>query len=98
MAMLIKTDGTCHEVIGEKKRGLLSYKQIRDAIGGGYIELVSCDPEVTGGYNHYYCDEEGKLKGLPPNLAATKLSTYTAPDDIVVGDVLFCKTVGGESI
>lgn len=95
MGLLIKVDGTRSEVKGNKPNGALSYEQLKAAVGGGYIEAVQCDPAVTGGYDHYYCDEEGKLKDFPPNREATKLSTYTMPDDVVVGDVIFC-TKGGE--
>lgn len=95
MGLLIKVDGTKTEVKGNKPDGALSYEQLKDAVGGGFIEAVQCDPTATGGYDHFYCDEEGKLKGFPPNREATKLSTYTMPDDVVVGDVIFCKA-GGE--
>lgn len=96
MALIIKVDGTRQEVKGTKENGALTYEQLKDAIGGGFIQAVGCDPKVTGGYDHYYCDEEGKLKNFPFNHEATKLSTYTMPDDVLVGDVIFCKTVGVE--
>jgi len=91
MALLIKADGAQEEVNGEASDGSLTYEQLRKAIGGGYIEIVACDPEVTKGYTNLVCDEEGKLKSFPINDKATKLSTYTAPTDLICGDVLFCK-------
>lgn len=94
MGLLIKADGTRTEIIGAKENGALSYEQLKQAVGGGFIEAVQCDPAATGGYDHFYCDEEGKLKGFPPNREATKLSTYTMLDDVVVGDVIFCKRGG----
>lgn len=97
MALQIKTDGTRVEVRGTKPDGALSYEQLVAAVGGGCIEAVDCDPAVTGGYDHFYCDEEGKLKGLEINLVASRMSTLTAVGDIICGDVIFCKARGGES-
>ena len=94
MALLIKVDGTRVEVLGTGPEGQLAYEQVKNAIGGGFFQSVPCDPEVTGGYDHFYCDEEGKRKEFPINREATKLSTYTALEDVLVGDVIFCKTVG----
>ena len=96
MALLIKADGTRVEIKGEKKNGALTWEQVTSAIGGGYVQMVACDPKITGGYNRYYCDEEGKLKLFPPNLEATKLSTYTMPGDVLVGDILFTKGRQGQ--
>ena len=94
MAMIIKVDGTVDHVEGRGEAGELTYEQIREAIGGGFIERVMCDPEVAKGHDHFYCDEEGKLKDLPINIGATALSTYTAENDMVCGDVIFVKTKG----
>lgn len=88
MAKIIKVDGTELELKGAGEGGAVTYEQLREAIGG-WVELVRCDPEVTG-FTHFYCDEEGKLKGLPANPKATEMSTYTMPTDIVCGDVVFC--------
>jgi len=94
MAMIIKVDGTVEHVEGLGKNGELTYEQIREAIGGGFIERVMCDPKVTEGHDHFYCDEEGKLKNLTINLKATALSTHTANVDMICGDVIFVKTRG----
>lgn len=91
MALLIRVNGTQEEVNGEAPDGSLTYEQLRKAIGGGYIEVVACDPQVTGGYTNLVCDEEGKLKYLSINKEATKLSTLTSPTDLICGDVLFCR-------
>lgn len=96
MALLIKHTGERVEVKGQKPNGALTADQLREAIGGGYFQMVKCNPKVTGGYNRYYCDDEGKLKSFPINPVATQLSTYTAPDDVLVGDVLFCRGRGGQ--
>jgi Domain of unknown function (DUF3846) len=53
---------------------------------GGYIELVPNPHGVT-----VYCNEEGKLEGLPPNHRATKLfGEWLQPWDIIAGDVIVC--------
>ena len=91
MALLIKVDGSQEEVNGKNADGSFSLEQLKSFIGGGYIEVVACDPKVTGGYSCFVCDEEGKLKQFPINEKATKLSTYTSSFDMVCGDVLFCK-------
>jgi len=94
MAMIIKVNGTVEHVVGEGESGELTYEQIREAIGGGFIERVMCNPEVTEGHDHFYCDAEGKLKSLPVNIKATELSTYTSQYDVVCGDVIFVQTRG----
>lgn len=52
-------------------------------IVGGPIEFVF----VTYGV-HAYCHEEGKIEGLEPNIAATRLAGRF-PVDILVGPVVF---------
>ena len=89
MALLIKPDGSHEELTPAGKNGRLTYDQIRAAIGGGYVQHIETDPEATG-YAHMYMDEEGKLKKFPPNWEATKLSTYTMPHDVLVGNVVVC--------
>jgi hypothetical protein len=55
---------------------------IQSAVGG-YIEMVrTCIPGV-----HMYCNEEGKLRDLPPNRLATYLlSAYHR--DVIMGNVI----------
>ena len=48
---------------------------------GGYIEGV----QLKDGF--MYCNEEGKLTGLPANRIATQLA-QTLPYDIIVGSVI----------
>lgn len=90
MALLIKANGTVQEVKPAGEDGRLTYDQIRECIGGGWIEHVETDPERARGNSHVYCDEEGKLKNLPENMVATLMSAYTMPGDVLCGDVLFC--------
>lgn len=90
MALLIKADGTEETIVPAGDNGRLTYDQIREAIGGGYVEHVETDPERAQGFSHIWLDEEGKMKGFPLNEKATLLSFYTMPGDMLVGDVLFC--------
>ena len=46
-------------------------------IVGGYIEVFPINTNIL-----CVCNEEGKLKGLPPN--------FVYENDIIAGDVLFC--------
>lgn len=57
---------------------------MKRAIGGGYIQIVA----TTDG-RLMVVDEEGKLKGMRLNMAATELYVYGAADPIV-GDALVC--------
>jgi len=92
VALLIKADGTEEQITPAGDNGRLTYDQIRKLIGGGYVEHVQTDPDKAQGNGHVYLDEEGKLKGFPHNAKATKMSVYTQPGDVLVGDVLFCTT------
>jgi hypothetical protein len=91
MALIVRIDGTKEEIAGNGGASCITAEQIKEVIGGGFFQVVPCDPAATGGYNHFYCDEEGKLKGFAFNREATRMSTLTASDDNIVGDVLFCK-------
>ena len=74
MAYLLKTDGTIEQLGWHP-----CLSEIQKAVGG-YIELIP-----TGNAGYMYGNEEGKLMGLPVNMAAT---TMIAFDDLVVGDVV----------
>lgn len=86
MAFLIRPDGTREEMPSP-----LRWNDIKEAIGGGFVQEVSCDPDVAHGCDVFYCDEEGKLKSFPPNPEATKLSTFTMHNDVLVGTIVFAK-------
>lgn len=68
------------------------WTNVKDIIGG-YLEGLS-PVDTDGQYGPWrgYCDEEGKLKGRPINVAAntilTALGWYGAGTDIVVGTVI----------
>jgi len=69
--------------------------ETKAAIGGGWLELVDGGPIDDTGRAVLWCDEEGKLKGLPVNARATLAATYLIGGagfdpraDVLVGDVL----------
>jgi len=81
--LVVHTDGS-HEVTQVEDQ----LTALQAAIGGGWIEGVSSAIDADW---HAYCDEEGKLKGLPMNLVATTLAHALGwiADDVLVGDVIF---------
>lgn len=81
--MVVPVDGPARiEQIG---RGLNSWKTLLD---GGHLEGISGD----GWFG--YCDEEGKLKGLPINRTATVLARMfgwpPGGQDVLCGTIVFC--------
>ena len=87
MATILTTDGEMIEM--GHNPSLESMKKAVD----GYIEYVPLPEEVQAitGFAWLYCNEEGKLMGLPPNVLATGLAFGDTPHDIIVGDVVLCK-------
>ena len=75
MAYIIRVDGTI-EQIGKQP----DLDVIQRAVGG-WIESVRC----SGPLGFMYCNEEGKLMGLPFNATATNMIDF---DDAIVGDVV----------
>lgn len=57
-----------------------TYETLRDIVGG-YIESV-----VIGSNVHFWCNEEGKLRNLPPNF----ILQTDCGSETIVGDVVFC--------
>lgn len=80
----ITTDGTVTEIPNT------GYESIREAIGGGYLEIVP-----MGAAHGAYIDEEGKLKSLPVNRIATLLwyKRFGYRDDMLCGDCVIVRTV-----
>lgn len=77
MPTIITTEGEMKEADGVG----LDYYQ---SIVGGLIQYVSMN---DGGY--LYCNEEGKLKGLQPNMVATMLCMdRLMRGDYIAGDVI----------
>lgn len=71
-ALIIRPDGTTEDM--EE----VNYQTLRDAVGG-WIQMIHLDDG-----NHMYLDEEGKLKRLVQNPAAT----WIARDILFVGDFI----------
>jgi len=58
--------------------------QLQAAVGG-YVQAVDLTPELT-----MWCNEEGKLQGLPFNAAATLAWAMSfGKTDIIVGNAVF---------
>lgn len=93
MALLIKADGTEEQITPAGEDGHVTYDQVQSLVttgDNGLVQHIILDPKEARGFRHAWMDEEGKLKKLPMNKKATKMSTYTLPDDTLCGDILFC--------
>lgn len=86
-ALVINTDGKIHGIdLGENSED--EYHAIADAVGG-MIQMV---PLGDSGLL-LWCNEEGKLIGLPYNRSATNVWVkYWGQTDVMVGD---CVITGG---
>ncbi len=61
-----------------------SLENLQAAVGG-LIQAIDLAPELT-----MWCNDEGKLMGLPVNPVATALWTrYFGETDVIVGNVVF---------
>lgn len=78
-ALHVTTDQQCAWFEYDPHKAL---DELRERVGG-WIELVPiADRTVT-----MYCNEEGKIHGLPVNITATLLLESGNPD-VIVGDVV----------
>jgi len=86
-AVVIKVDGSFHGIdLGESSEE--EYSAISSAVGG-MIQAVPLDDSDM----MLWCNEEGKLIGLPYNESATKVWVkYWGKTDVMVGD---CVITGG---
>jgi hypothetical protein len=86
-AIVIKVDGSIHGIdLGEDSRG--EYEALSGAVGG-MIQAVPLDDSDM----MLWCNEEGKLIGLPYNESATNVWVkYWGQTDVMVGD---CVITGG---
>jgi len=80
-AKLFKASGEIVDVRPAKGR-FFSLKELQGFVGG-YIQIV---PTPSG--RVLVCDDDGKRKAYPVNVAATK--EYYPEHDTIVGDVLIC--------
>lgn len=86
---IIKADG------GLEKKALDTAPKLEalQAAVGGYIEVVPYFDTYLGQKAVAYCNEDGKLKGLPVNEQATRFWGYALRPvmplfDVLVGDVV----------
>jgi hypothetical protein len=79
-ALQITTEGTAVHM--DLSHNTLA--QLQAAVGG-FVQAVDLTPELT-----MWCNEEGKLRGLPFNAAATLAwATSFGKTDIIVGNAVF---------
>lgn len=86
-AIVIKVDGSIHGIdLGEDSHG--EYYALADAVGGMIQAIPLDDSDMM-----LWCNEEGKLIGLPYNQYATNVWVkYWGKTDVMVGD---CVITGG---
>ena len=85
MAQILKANGDIIENVMPQKGKHFSLKEMQEIVDG-YIEIL----DLQNG-KLIILNEEGKLEGLPYNMAATIMyrSAYMTYD-YIVGDVLVC--------
>jgi hypothetical protein len=67
------------------------YEQLSSAVDG-WIQAVDLNPNLT-----LWCNEEGKMRGMEPNVVATVLwKKYFGNTDVIVGDVVFTGSADSE--
>jgi len=86
-AMVIKVDGSIHGIdLGEDSHG--EYEALSRAVGGMIQAVPLGESDMM-----LWCNEEGKLIGLPYNESATKVWVkHWGQTDVMVGD---CVITGG---
>ena len=89
MAILIPVDDEPREVHPAEGRRAFTLPEMRELLGGGYLELVARLPDGRVAW----CDEEGKLKGLPVNRIASALLAPQLRGDYIVGPLLITTDV-----
>lgn len=85
--IILRTDGTRTET---EIIAAPSLNTLQQAVGG-YIEAISYFNLFEGQRCAAFCNENGKLEGLPPNQAATAAWHYATPlaiSDELVGDIV----------
>lgn len=84
---IIKADGS---LVTEGKLEPVKLEELQAAVGG-FIETVPNFETYLGKKAIAFCNEEGKIDGLPINEQATRFWRYAAPAgfaDVLVGDVV----------
>ena len=94
MAQLIMVDGTIKNIVPNNGESF-SLDEMQAFVGGNieHVDLAwlkkngQIDPDIED--DHLIVNEEGKLRGLPINRAATSI---VAGLDIIVGPALLCNS------
>ena len=81
MAILYKTDGSSQEV-HPKNGSDFKLDELRDHVGGGYIELVYLPNKML-----LVVDDEGAINDMPINIKASEVAS-----GIIHGDAVYCKS------
>lgn len=84
--LIVKMDGSVEEI------AKADYDTLRAGVGGGWLQAITLVGDLEGVV--MYIDEEGKMKGLMSNLAATTIARQTIYAwDYIVGDAVFAGKV-----
>ena len=87
-ALIVKAETMETSIVDIPREGALP--MLQEAVGG-WIEAVSLRDF------DFYCNEEGKLTGLPVNEVATALwEEVYGPTDVIMGDIIIVGPVDGE--
>ena len=85
MAHIIYANGLVQEINPENKRNF-SLEELQRIVHG-YIESIHLPKNRL-----MIINEEGKLKGLPVNILATREILSHGYNDVIVGNVLICNS------
>lgn len=85
MAHIIYANGLVQEINPDNKRDF-SLEELQRIVHG-YIEPIHLPKNRL-----MIINEEGKLKGLPVNILATREVLSHGFNDVIVGDVLICNS------
>lgn len=89
LAITLSAEGEAKEV--QLPDGESQLKELQEAVGG-WVQAVDFTPNLT-----LWCNEEGKLIGLPINPMATFLwEKYFGLTDVICGNVIFTGGTGDE--
>lgn len=82
----------CPPEKASKVREVVDYLQAYQELVGGYIQTVDVTDTLENATNEsvlLVCNEEGKLQGLPVNMAASAVMDAIGAGDVIVGTAFF---------
>jgi len=91
-ALIIKIDGSIHEIdLGKNSQE--EYDALSGAVGG-FVQMVPLDDSGL----LIWCNEEGKMIGLPYNEKATRVwEAFWGETDVMVGDCVITGDIDWDS-